>query len=88
MVIGHAKNMTVAKRLKRVVEKSRVFINGQEVFYLSRTKAKRLAYRWRGSRRGKRLAAWLERTKGIQGVTVESPPEYRIPYSAFITNRI
>lgn len=39
-------------------------VNGEEVFHYSRTKARKLAYRRRGNRRGKRIATWLARTAG------------------------
>jgi len=54
-------------------EKGRQFVNSEEVFDLSNTKARKLAYRWRGSRRGRRIAAWLNRKKLTIGVTIESP---------------
>jgi len=69
---------TKANRLIDFVEKGRRFVNGEEVFHLSNTKARKLAYRWRGSRRGRRIAAWLNRKKLPVGVTIESPVEFFI----------
>jgi hypothetical protein len=63
-MIGEARPNAHSKRLLRLVRSGRTFINGEEVFHLSRRQGRKLAYRWKGSKRGKRIAAWLQREVG------------------------
>lgn len=65
-----------AQRMIKLVQRGRCFVNGEEVFHLSKTKARKLAYRWRGNRRGRRIIAWLERSKLPAGMTLETPVVY------------
>lgn len=65
-------------KMLHVIEHGRHFVNDLEVFNLSRRKARKLAYRWRGNRRGRPIAAWLVRSKLPAGVSVEGPAVYRI----------
>lgn len=78
ITIEEIKDSRTAKRMVRAVQRGRLFIDGGEAFSLSRTKARKLAYRWRGNRRGRKIAAWLVRTTTPVGLTFEDPPEYRI----------
>lgn len=78
IVFKNVQNPRVVKRLMAAVEGGGSFVNGEEVFHLSKAKARKLAYRWRGNRRGRRITAWLERSKLPTGVTIESPVEYLI----------
>ncbi len=78
IIFGNVQKPRIAKRLMDAVDGGRSFVNGEEVFHLSKTKARKLAYRWRGNRRGRRIAAWLDRSKLPAGVTIESPVVYHI----------
>lgn len=78
IIVGNLQNSRIAKRLMDAVDGGRSFVSGEEVFHLSKTKARKLAHRWRGNRRGRRITAWLDRSKLSVGVTIESPVVYRI----------
>ena len=77
VMIGEIANKRVANKLLRAVNRGRSFVNNEEVFLFSRRKARRLAYQWRGSRRGRRIALWLARTRLPAGVQIAAPVEYR-----------
>lgn len=75
---GDPSSLRSAQRMIKLVERGRFFVNGEEVFHLSKTKAKKLAYRWRGNRRGRRIIAWLDRSKLPAGMVLESPVVYNL----------
>lgn len=78
IVLKNVQSPRVVKRLMAAVEGGWSFVNGEELSQLSRTKARKLAYRWRGNRRGRRITAWLDRSKLPTGVKIESPVECHI----------
>ena len=78
VVLGATPSSTAARRMIAVITAGRAFVNGDEAFDISRTKARRLAYRWRGSRRGLRIASWLNRTRVSTGAAIEPPLEYLV----------
>jgi hypothetical protein len=77
ITLGAVEDTQGAKKLLRLVERGRLFINNTEAFNLSRRKANKLAYRWRGNRRGRRIAQWLARQMNTTGVSFEEPVEIR-----------
>ena len=78
LVLSAPKDPELTARLKTVVEAGQRIVHITGRFSLSKRKARKLAYRWRGNRRGQRILKCLLLSQSPAVASFEPPFEYRI----------